>query len=81
MITGDETIFDYFRECLGRDPEDETLKQLKRSDPCGRDCAHAITTANALIACIERGFGDDRPELVEAVVYAAEECVSVFWRG
>ena len=81
MITGEETIFDMFRECLGRDPEDETLRRLKRSDQCGRDCAHVIIVANAMVGCIERAFGDDRPEHVENVVNAAEEVVCCFWRG
>jgi hypothetical protein len=77
----DESIYDMFRECLGRASSDETLKNLPVNSGCGRDCAATIRAANALIGFIERAYGDDRPILVEDVVRAAEETIMCFWHG
>lgn len=72
-----ETIYEYFTNAFGWEPEDETLRELPVDSPCGADCKNAIDTGVAFAKHTKQAY----PETVDAVAQLAYETVEVYWRG
>ena len=74
MSKNSNSIWTYFKEQLGENPSDASLKELSITSPCGVDCAKVIKAAAAMMEVSDPvTHGDIR----EAASYA----VSVYWRG
>lgn len=56
-------------------PNDPAYPEFTIETGCGEDCRMAIDAAVALIDQIKTAFGDDRPDLVAAVVDAVPKSV------
>jgi hypothetical protein len=68
------TIFQYFADKLGAEPEEQSLKDLPIDSPCGEGCKAVIDAAAGLLAVSDRGAHDD-------IRAAAEIAVNIYWVG
>lgn len=68
-------VYDYFLAKLGRESEDETLRELDIESPCGRDCVGMIDwTADVLTRATHDWQRDHAIE-------SCDEACQVYWRG
>lgn len=72
-------IYDYFKEKLGVEPDDTSLKKLPVDSGCGDDCKEAIDAAEKLVAIVAKAVGHSTE--TDMIISATEEAVTVFWRG
>lgn len=72
-----KSVFDYFCEKLGDEPDDETLRDLPVQSGCGNDCAEAIDVAAKLIAICDKAKRCNRAPILHMV----NETCRIFWHG
>lgn len=74
------TVFDHFKQRLGIEPDDETLRELPCDSTCGADCVGAIDAGALLMRHVSVAHGDDHTMHSE-IVAIVFDVVSVYWRG
>lgn len=69
-------IYDYFKQQLGRAPDDVSLRDMPMDSPCGEDCQRAIDAAKNLAYFMRMAHGKD-----QMVVDLCEDIVATFVHG
>jgi hypothetical protein len=70
------TVFDYFTEKLGVEPDETTLNELGMDTPCGKDCVKSIDMFAVLLAHV-----DPHRSVTEPLIQSANSQVEVLWIG
>ena len=70
----DESVYAYFLARVGRNPCDESLRDLPVTSECGADCKRVIDAGVAFRDTVDTFF---KP-LVASVI---EDAVAILWRG
>lgn len=68
------SVHQYFKDTLGGNGLDETLKDLATSSKCGQDCVKVICAAKLLLDASD-------PSLAIEILRVASTSVSILWRG
>jgi len=80
LETKNVNVFDYFEARFGREPSDQTLRELPVESNCGQDCKRAIDAAKIYF---EEGIAKAWGHGVEyeAALEELNHVIGIFWRG
>jgi hypothetical protein len=70
------SVWQYFYNTFGDEPQDETLHDLALDSSCGKACKQAIDKAAAYLA-----VADTHPEVRQPLIASINAAIEVFWRG